>query len=270
MIAHIQAVAVAQRYVRQVLGLDLDDGNIVVLVSADILGVIAVAVVQCDLHGIGVAYHMVIGDDIAIRRQDEAGTGAGGLCGLAKEVRVRGGSDVDGHHAVDVGGVQLRVRHGGFPVHGLDLNFRRPAVGDIHLCGIAVGPVAHKVRRAAAYQAAQQGAHQRQGRDLHADTALCGLVLGLLSACRAIAGGLALRLHIVLALRLLLALRLFGLLLTVAVDLLVYAGLLCVIALARLRTVLAVGVVIQVIFIVIHKSNLLESVRLNGFRLELS
>ena len=37
-------------------------------------------------------------------------------------------------------------------------------------------------------------------------------MLGLLSACRAIAGGLALRLHIVLALRLLLALRLFGLL----------------------------------------------------------
>ena len=54
------------------------------------------------------------------------------------------------------------------------------------------------------------------------------------------------------------ALHLFGLLLTVAVDLLVYAGLLCVIALARLRTVLAVCVVIQIIFIVIHKSNLLE------------
>ena len=68
-------------------------------------------------------------------------------------------------------------------------------------------------------------------------------------------------------------LRLLGrlfLLLAIAVDLVVHAGLLGVIALARLRTVLAVGVVIQVIFIVIHKSNLLGSVRLNGFRLELS
>ena len=105
MIAHIQAVAVAQRYVRQILGVDLDDCDIIVFIAADILGVIAVAVVQCDLHGIGVAYHMVVGDDVAVRRQDEAGAGASGLCGLAKEVRVRGGSDVDGHHAVDIGGI---------------------------------------------------------------------------------------------------------------------------------------------------------------------
>ena len=56
-------------------------------------------------------------------------------------------------------------------------------------------------------------------------------------------------------------LRLLGrlfLLLAIAVDLVVHAGLLGVIALARLRTVLAVCVVIQIIFIVIHKSNLLE------------
>ena len=105
MIAHIQAVAVAQRYVRQGFGLDLDDGNIVVLVAADILGVIAVAIIQRDLHGVCVAYHMVVGNDVAVRRQDEAGTGASGLCGLAKEVRVRGGSNVDGHHAVDIGGI---------------------------------------------------------------------------------------------------------------------------------------------------------------------
>ena len=48
------------------------------------------------------------------------------------------------------------------------------------------------------------------------------------------------------------------LLLTVAVELLVHGGLLGVIALARLCAVLAIGVVIQILFIVIHKSNLLE------------
>ena len=48
------------------------------------------------------------------------------------------------------------------------------------------------------------------------------------------------------------------LLLAVAAQLLVHGGLLGVIALARLRAVLAIGVVIQILFIVIHKSNLLE------------
>ena len=53
-------------------------------------------------------------------------------------------------------------------------------------------------------------------------------------------------------------LALLLLLLTVAAQLLVHGGLLGVIALARLCAVLAIGVVIQILFIVIHKSNLLE------------
>ena len=56
------------------------------------------------------------------------------------------------------------------------------------------------------------------------------------------------------------------LLLAVAVDLVIHAGLLRVIALTRLRAVLAIGVMIQILFVVIHKSNLLGSGSLNGFR----
>ena len=59
------------------------------------------------------------------------------------------------------------------------------------------------------------------------------------------------------------------LLLTVAVELLVHGGLLGVIALARLCAVLAIGVVIQILFIVIHKSNLLERREPMGLRREL-
>ena len=245
MIAHVQAVAVAESHVGQIGGLDLDDGNIVVLVAADILGVIAVAIIQRDLHGVRVAYHMVVGHDVAVRRQDEAGTSPGSLCGLAEEIGVRGSCDVDGHHAVDVGGVQLRVRHGILAVHGFQLDLRRLAVGDVHLRGVAVGTVAYQISGAAAYQTAQQSAHQRQRGDLQAQTVLAVLV-GRLPALRL---GLIHRLGI---------LSLLLLLLTVAVELLVHGGLLGVIVLARLCAVLAIGVVIQILFIVIHKSNLLE------------
>ena len=248
MIAHVQAVAIAQGHIGQVGGVDLDDGNIVVLIATDILGVIAVAVIKGNLHGVRVTHHMVVGDDIAVRGQDEAGTGACRLGGLTEEVGVRGGGDVDGHHAVGIGGVQLRIGHGGLAVHGLDLDLRGLAVGNVHLGGVAPRMIACQIDGAAAHQAAQQGAHQSQGRNLQAHPVFAALGL------------------------LVLDLRLLGrllLLLAVAVDLVVHAGLLGVIALARLRAVLAVGVVIQVVFIVIHKSNLLGSVRLKGFRLEL-
>ena len=188
---------------------------------------------------------MVVGHDVAVRRQDEAGAGPGSLGGLAEEIRVRGGCDVDGHHAVDVGGVQFRVGHGILAVHGFQLDLRGLAVGDIHLCRIAAGAVAYQISGAAAYQTAQQSAHQRQRGDLQAQTVLAVLV-GRLPALRL---GLIHRLGV---------LSLLLLLLTVAAQLLVHGGLLGVIALARLCAVLAIGVVIQILFIVIHKSNLLE------------
>ena len=252
MIAHVQAVAVAESHVGQIGGLDLDDGNIVVLVAADILGVIAVAIIQRDLHGVRVAYHMVVGDDVAVRRQDEAGAGPGSLGGLAEEIRVRGGCDVDGHHAVDVGGIQLRVGHGGLAVHGLELNLRGLAVGDVHFCSVAAGVIPHQIGGAAAYQTAQQGAHQRQRRDLQAHAVLTVFVWGLSAL------GLHLRL-----------LRSLLLLLAVVVELLVHTGLLGVIALTWLGAVLAISIVVQILFIVIHKSNLLERREPMGLRREL-
>ena len=256
MVAHVQTVAVAQGHIGQVGGIDLDHGDIVILIAADILRVIGITVVKGDLHGVRIAYHMVVGDNVAIRGQDKAGTGAGSLCCLSEKVGFRSGGDVDSHHAVDVGGIQLRVGHGGLAVHGLDLDLRGLAVGDIHLRGVAAGVIAHQIGGAAAYQAAQQSAHQRQRGDLQAQTVLAVLV-GHLPALRL---GLIHRLGV---------LSLLLLLLTVAVELLVHGGLLGVIALARLCAVLAIGVVIQILFIVIHKSNLLERREPMGLRREL-
>ena len=53
-------------------------------------------------------------------------------------------------------------------------------------------------------------------------------------------------------------LRSLLLLLAVVVELLVHTGLLGVIALTWLGAVLAISIVVQILFIVIHKSNLLE------------
>ena len=245
MVAHVQTVAVAQGHIGQVGGIDLDHGDIVILIAADILRVIGITVVKGDLHGVRIAYHMVVGDNVAIRGQDKAGTGAGSLCCLSEKVGFRSGGDVDSHHAVDVGGIHLRVGHGGLAVHGLDLDLRGLAVGDVHFCSVAAGVIPHQIGGTAAYQTAQQGAHQRQRGDLQAQTVLAVLV-GRLPALRL---GLIHRLGV---------LSLLLLLLTVAVELLVHGGLLGVIALARLCAVLAIGVVIQILFIVIHKSNLLE------------
>ena len=42
--------------------------------------------------------------------------------------------------------------------------------------------IAHQIGGAAAYQAAQQGAHQSQGRDLQAHPVLLAALMGLLTA----------------------------------------------------------------------------------------
>ena len=183
MVAHVQTVAVAQRHIGQVCRVDLDDGDIVILIAAHVLGVVGVAVVHGHLHGVGILHHMVVGDNVAIRGQDKAGTGAGSLCCLSEKVGFRSGGDVDSHHAVDVGCIQLRIGHGGLAVHGLDLNPRGLAVGDIHFCSVAAGVIPHQIGGAAAYQTAQQGAHQRQRRDLQTHAVLTALV-GLLTALR--------------------------------------------------------------------------------------
>ena len=252
MVAHVQTVAVAQRQIGQVCRVDLDDGDIVILIAADILRVIGITVVKGDLHGVRIAHHMVVGDNVTIRGQDKAGTGAGSLCCLSEKVGFRSGGDVDSHHAVDVGCIQLRIGHGGLAVHGLDLNLRGLAVGDIHFCSVAAGVIPHQIGGAAAYQTAQQGAHQRQRRDLQAHAVLTVFVGGLSAL------GLHLRL-----------LRSLLLLLAVVVELLVHTGLLGVIALTWLGAVLAISIVVQILFIVIHKSNLLERREPMGLRREL-
>src|SRR5699024_9763221 len=86
-------------------GIDLQHGQIVVLVSADDFSGVGAAVVEGDFHirarrAETFADHVVVGDDVAVIRDNEAAAGAGGLDHLSKKVVI--GGDVDAHAAVDV------------------------------------------------------------------------------------------------------------------------------------------------------------------------
>ncbi|CAN4032706.1 NADAR domain-containing protein, partial [Dysosmobacter welbionis] len=130
-VAHIQLLTVAQGDGLQAGGLDLDDRDVVVLIPAHILGVVFIAVVQGDLHGLGILHHMVVGDNIAIRGENKAGAGGCRLYRLTEEVVAVGPGDIDRHHAVDIGGVNLRVAHRRLAVHGFQCDLTDGAAADV-------------------------------------------------------------------------------------------------------------------------------------------
>ena len=116
-VAHVQLVGVANDHGGQAGGIDLQHGYIVALVIADELGVILGAVVGGDGDG-GCAFnHVVVGQDIAVIGEDEAGAcrRAGGL--LAPEI----GGDQAGdnaHGRIYIGGIDLCA---GEDLAGVDL-----------------------------------------------------------------------------------------------------------------------------------------------------
>ena len=132
---------------------------------------------------------MVVGDDIAVIREDEAGTGRRGLGLLAPEVGGHGrGHNTNGR--VDVGGVDLSggkllggvdlldLQHAGFPD---SLHDRGHTVsGDDGLGQVPPGQGRAQEAAADAHAAAQQGADQGQGHALLAAAFLVGL-LGLVN-----------------------------------------------------------------------------------------
>ena len=177
MVAHIEAVAVAHGDGLEAGGVDLQHRDIIVLIGAHHGGVISLAGVQRHLHGGGSVDDVMVGDDIAVLRQDEAGTGGGVLHRLAEVVG--GGGAVDGDHAVDVGGVVLRVGHLGLAVHGHLLDLHRLPLADLDLSGISV--TAGCPHDAGTGGTAQQGAAQSQSGHLQSSLVfLAALLLGLL------------------------------------------------------------------------------------------
>ena len=133
---------------------------------------------------------MVVGDDIAVGGQDEAGACGGGLGDLAEDVGAAGDGGVDGNNAVGVGGVDLGVGHDLIAVHLLDHHLGAGPGRDVHLGGYLI--VLHgEVGRAAAHRAAKEGAAKGQGRELEARPLLPDLPVGGLGLAVAIVIGLA-------------------------------------------------------------------------------
>ena len=188
-VAYIQLAGGADDHRGQALGLHLQHGHIVALVVADDLGIILGAVVGGDGHRIGAFNDVVIGDDIAVIREDEAGTGRRGLGLLAPEVGGHGRGH-DAYGRVDVGGVDLSggkllggvdlldLQHAGFPDSLHDGGHTVP--GDDGLGQVPPGQRRAQEAAAHTHAAPHQGTDQGQGHALLAAAFLVGL-LGLVN-----------------------------------------------------------------------------------------
>ena len=116
-LAHHQLGAVPQGDGGEAAGLDLQYGHVVVLLAADELGVVLVAVGEGDLDVDGAALvlgrllnDVVVGGDVAVLTEDKAGARGGGGGGLPPDVL--GGVHRDAHAGGQVGGVELLRGHG--------------------------------------------------------------------------------------------------------------------------------------------------------------
>ena len=122
--AHHQVVRVAQHHGLEAGdALHLDDGHVVELLAAHQDGVVALAVVEGHLNGVGPVHHVVVGDDVAVLADDKAGTGAAGLVLVVPLLHRH--LHRDAHAGVGVRGVNFRQAHGLQPVRLLHLNGHR-------------------------------------------------------------------------------------------------------------------------------------------------
>ena len=89
---------------------DLDDGEIGELVRADQLGVHDAAIVECDLD-LGCALdHVVVGDDVTVGRNDDAGADA--VLNLLRLLHTSASLTLAGHHrAEELGKSGRQLRH---------------------------------------------------------------------------------------------------------------------------------------------------------------
>ncbi|MCY1511233.1 hypothetical protein D9M68_456410 [compost metagenome] len=72
--AHLELVGLADLHDRQILALDLEQGDVGARIGTDQLGFELAAVGQAHDDFIGIGHHVVVGQDVAILGDDEAGT----------------------------------------------------------------------------------------------------------------------------------------------------------------------------------------------------
>ena len=77
--ANFQVFGIAQLQRRQILAIDLDQRDVRILVGADHLGVVHIAVVETHDHFIGIGHDMMVGQDITIFRNNETGAERAGF-----------------------------------------------------------------------------------------------------------------------------------------------------------------------------------------------
>ena len=89
-LAHAGGVGVAEAHGRQVARVNLDDGHVRRRIGAHDLGGELTLVVQPHHHAVRARNHVIVGEDVAVRRDDEAGAGPllhlGAPAELRKEV----------------------------------------------------------------------------------------------------------------------------------------------------------------------------------------
>ncbi|MNH24443.1 hypothetical protein D3C79_843730 [compost metagenome] len=78
-LAHLELLGITQLHDRQVLAFDLEQGHVGARVGADQLGLQLAAVRQADDDLVGIGYHVVVGQHVAIAGNDEARTQRLGL-----------------------------------------------------------------------------------------------------------------------------------------------------------------------------------------------
>ena len=170
-VAHVQVIGIADDHRGQALRIDLQHRHIVALIKANDPGIVLGTVISGNGNGVGALHHMVVGQDIAVVRKEEAGTGRGGGGPLAPEIGGYGGGD-NAHSGIHIGGIDFRGREGFAGIDLLDLqngslpdalHHRGHAVGE-HRLGLALAHQTAAQKGAAhTHAAAYQGAHQNQG-----------------------------------------------------------------------------------------------------------
>jgi len=120
--AHLDFVGISEFRNRQVLGVDLEDGDIRIRIRADHLGVELAFVAQLDLQLLGALDHVIVGQDVAVVAHDHARTQAlltilAPGSGKAEEPVEK--LVAEGRHRPGAGPSRLQDAHGG------DMNHRR-------------------------------------------------------------------------------------------------------------------------------------------------
>ena len=162
LLAHHQGVGVAQHHRLQAAdAVHLQHGHVVGLLAADEGGVVLLAVIQGHLDGVGPVNDVVVGDNVAVLGEDEAGAAGGAGVLLPALLHRHLAGDVDA--GVGVGGVDLLQGHLLDPVRLLHIHLG--ALGGVLVDGGAIGAAAAQSVIEGSAAQASAAAHQGTAQD---------------------------------------------------------------------------------------------------------